>query len=82
MDAPRITFFTRQNCWLCDAALAQLRSALADRPYRLELVDIDRDPARSDEYNHHVPVIWVNGSEVCRHRLDRARLLAALDADA
>lgn len=73
-----ITFFTRKNCWLCDAALAQLRKALADVPHALRRVDIDEDRTHFDAYHHHVPVIWVNGEEICRHRLDRQRLLAAL----
>lgn len=75
-----ITFFTRQGCHLCDSALFALRQALSGVPHDLRLVDIDVDRTHFDQYDHHVPVVWVNGGEVCRHRLDRERLLMAMDA--
>ncbi len=73
-----ITFFTRSNCRLCDAALAQVRHALAGVPHNLQEVDIDIDRTHFDDYNHHVPVIWVNGTEICRHRFDRERFMSAV----
>lgn len=80
MSEPIITFFTRKNCRLCDVAMAELEAAMGDRPFRLTKVDIDLQRERHDEYMHHIPVIWVNGVEVCRHRLDRQKFLAALEA--
>jgi hypothetical protein len=76
--AVEITFFTRRNCRLCDAAMLQMSEALAGQPYALREIDIDQDRTHFDDYNHHVPVICVNGAEVCRHGLDRERLLAAV----
>ena len=79
MSVPIITFFTRKKCRLCDLAMADLKAALGKRPFDLRKVDIDVERERHDEYDHHIPVIWVNGVEVCRHRLDRDRFLAAID---
>lgn len=78
MSKPVITFFTRQDCRLCDSALFALRRALTDVEHELIEVDIDRQPEYLDAYDHHVPVIWLNGTEICRHRLDAARLLSAI----
>ena len=80
MSEPIITFFTRENCRLCEIAMAQLETAMGDRPFRLTKVDIDLEREHHEEYKHHIPVIWVNGVEVCRHRLDRTRFLAVLEA--
>ncbi len=80
MSEPIITFFTREDCHLCDVARAELDAVMGDRPFRLTKVDIDVEREHHDEYEHHIPVIWVNGVEVCRHRLDREKLLAVLEA--
>ena len=79
MSVPIITFFTRKNCRLCDVALDELKAALGNRPFDLRKVDIDVEREHRGEYDHHIPVIWVNGVEVCRHRLDRDKFLAAID---
>lgn len=80
MDVPIITFFTRRGCHLCDSALHALSREMASVEHRLEQVDIDQDQRYLQPYDLHVPVIWLNGVEVCRHRLDAPRLRAALEA--
>ncbi len=79
MSVPIITFFTRKNCRLCDVAMDELQAALGSRSFDLRKVDIDVEREHHDEYDHHIPVIWVSGVEVCRHHLDRDKFLAAID---
>ena len=79
MSVPIITFFTRKNCPLCDVAMDELRAALGNRAFDLRKVNIDIEREHHDDYDHHIPVICVNGVEVCRHRLDRDKFLAAID---
>lgn len=45
----------------------------------LAVVDVDDRDAWRDAYGQDVPVLLLDEIEVCRHRLDRAALLAALD---
>ncbi|MCG3125345.1 MAG: hypothetical protein CHACPFDD_00163 [Phycisphaerae bacterium] len=78
MDVPIVTFFTRRGCHLCDSALFALSRELAGVEHRLEQIDIDQQRRYHARYDHHVPVIWLNGVEVCRHRLDAPLLRAAL----
>jgi glutaredoxin len=80
MRTPQVTFFTRRNCPLCDAALSGLRGALHGMEYALREVDIDDEPRYFERYDEHVPVVWVDGVETCRHRLEPEKLLSAVGA--
>ena len=40
----------------------------------VDIVDVDSDPVLLRRHNLHVPVLLLEGSVVCRHRLDRAEL--------
>ena len=46
---------------------------------RIDVVDIDADPALVALYDELVPVLICAGVEVSRYRLDPARVLAALE---
>ncbi len=80
---PRITFYTRANCHLCDSARYVLERALVDRTdVAVEYVDIDADTTLRARFSDHVPVICIDGLELARHRLDEQALLKALKARA
>jgi hypothetical protein len=44
----------------------------------LQLLDVDSDPGLQRRYGLNVPVLLLDGIEVCRHRLDTAELLRLL----
>ncbi|KVD77973.1 glutaredoxin [Burkholderia sp. ABCPW 14] len=44
----------------------------------VDYVDIDMDPALVARYDEDVPVLLLDGIEVCRHRFDDARVRKAL----
>ena len=70
-----LTLVHRQDCPLCDEMLAELRElgrTLALPP--LETVDVDSDAQLQRRYGLHVPVLLLDGTVVCRHRLDAAEL--------
>lgn len=75
----RLTLVHRQDCELCDQMLAQLR-ALGSRETLppLTVVDVDADPQLQRRHGLHVPVLLLDGTVVCRHRLDAAELLRVL----
>ena len=50
------------------AELAALARSIALPP--LDVVDVDADPELVRRYGLHVPVLLLDGSLVCRHRLD------------
>jgi len=44
----------------------------------LEVVDVDADPQLKRRHGLEVPVLLLDGTVVCRHRLDRAELTRLL----
>ena len=73
--ASRLTVLHRRDCELCDemlAGLASLRSRLPLPP--IELVDVDSDPELRHRHGLDVPVLLVDGTVVCRQRLEEDEL--------
>jgi Glutaredoxin-like domain (DUF836) len=74
-----LTLLHREGCELCDEMLADLQ--MLGRSARLPpiaLVDVDGDPELARRHGLHVPVLLLDGTVVCRHRLDSAELLRLL----
>ena len=65
----------RADCGLCEELAAGL-AAVARRLTlpALQHVDVDGDADLRRRYGLHVPVLLLDGVEVCRHRLDEAEL--------
>ncbi|KAI4491221.1 hypothetical protein M0802_010317 [Mischocyttarus mexicanus] len=68
---PKLTLYTKHPCPLCDILKEELRLRFADR-YQLEEVDIT---ALGNElflklYRYEIPVLFLEGQYLCKHRLD------------
>jgi hypothetical protein len=75
----RLTVVHRHGCDLCDEMVAELQAlAGVEALPPLEVVDVDSDPELTRRYGLNVPVLLLDGTVVCRHRLDRAELLRLL----
>lgn len=61
LDHLHFVLYTRRGCHLCEAAWGQLRRARRRYGFRLEAVDVDRDPELAARYGTCVPVVTVNG---------------------
>ena len=81
----RITFLTRPECGLCDAALFVVRKVQRLHPFEVRVVDISAPGNEKwlDAYSEHIPVILCDGHEVCRHRVNEGefRRFLRLGAD-
>ncbi|MFI4927884.1 MAG: glutaredoxin family protein [Burkholderiales bacterium] len=75
----RLTLVHRLDCELCDQMVAQL-TALGRREALppLDVVDVDADPDLQRRYGLNVPVLLLDGTVVCRQRLDAPELLRIL----
>jgi predicted thioredoxin/glutaredoxin len=79
--SPRLTVVHRRDCELCDEMLAELQAlgrTMALPP--VEVVDVDSDPVLARRHGLDVPVLLLDGTVVCRHRLDAAELRRLLRA--
>ena len=76
--APRITFYSRPGCHLCDEARLVLEQVCAELGESYAEVDIDEDPDLQRRFTDEVPVTFVDGRQHDFWRLDEVRLRAAL----
>ena len=75
----RLIVMHRRECELCDDMLEDLERlrAAVDLP-PVEVVDVDSDSELHRKYGLSVPVLLLDGTVVCRHRLDAAELVRLL----
>ena len=79
MTASRLTVVHREGCDLCDEMVVELQSLGRSRPLPpIDVVDVDSDPELARRYGLNVPVLLLDGTVVCRHRLDEAELARLL----
>ena len=72
----KVTFFSKPECTLCDAAFYVLERVRRDIPFTLEKVNIG---ATGQErwfaaYRHEIPVVHLDGVEIFRHRVNERSL--------
>jgi hypothetical protein len=58
------------------AELETLGRTLALPP--IDVIDVDSDPELTRRYGLNVPVLLLDGTPICRHRLDTAELTRLL----
>lgn len=77
----RLTVLHRQGCDLCEEMLAEL-GALGRRLELppVEVLDVDSDPILARRHGLDVPVLLLDGTVVCKHRLDAPELQRLLRA--
>lgn len=80
-----LTLITRQGCHLCEEASNDLARLLArftelhpDKPYTVEVLDVDSDPDLLNKYSEEVPVLLLNGEQVSFFRIDVERVIERL----
>lgn len=76
------TLYGRAWCHLCDDMKAELEPLAAEFGADIEWIDIDTDPKLEARYDERVPVLVLDGAELCHYRLDALRVRAALEARA
>jgi len=76
-----VTFYTRDNCSLCDEALEAVLRVRSTVPFELVIVDLDREASEEKKtaYDWDIPVIEIDGRKMMKHRVDEARLLRWLE---
>ena len=73
-----VTLYTRVGCHLCDVVKEQLDAAQSQRPFALEVVDVDTRPELVAQYGDKVPVVMVAGRKAFKYRLNPAEFLERL----
>jgi glutaredoxin len=76
----RVVVLVRQQCHLCDQAMAVVDQVCAETGDRYTCVDIDTDPELQQLYTDQVPVTFVDGRQHDFWRVSEGRFRAALDS--
>ncbi len=69
----KVTFYTKENCSLCDLVREMIRDLRDDASFELEAVDITKSPGAWEAYREKIPVIVV-GEEILWGRIDEGEL--------
>lgn len=83
---PFFTLYSRNWCHLCDDMLQALQALVGDG-YRVDVIDVDADPALVEQYDELVPVLQgcLPGQPpqtLCHYHLDAAAVRQFLDLPA
>jgi glutaredoxin len=69
-----IVLYGRPGCHLCDDARVVLERVRAELPFALVERDIERDDALFKAYLERIPVIALDGEELCEFFVDEGEL--------
>jgi glutaredoxin len=72
--------YTHDDCHLCEQALAVLERLREAHDFELREVDIRSDDTLHSAYLERVPVIALDGEELCEYVVDEALLRRRLTA--
>ena len=73
----RLTVYSRHSCHLCEIMIDAVRAATGGEAV-LEIVDVDSSADLTARYGSKVPMLLVDGREICHFRLDNEALRRAL----
>jgi glutaredoxin len=68
-DRPRVTFYTKPGCHLCEEARAEIAKSGCAGLYAYEEVEILSDPELKRRYGYDIPVVVIDGTHAFKHRL-------------
>ena len=68
---PKVVFYTKAGCHLCDNARDLLEDLAADIPFELTEIDIRTDPDTFETYRYRIPVIIINSQAIVEGRINQ-----------
>lgn len=75
----RVTLYGKVECCLCDEAMEVLLKVKAALSFDLEKIDISDNPKLLAEFGLKIPVVFVDGVQVFKYRVNEKRLLGLLE---
>ncbi|HUB74273.1 MAG TPA: glutaredoxin family protein [Solirubrobacteraceae bacterium] len=75
-----ITVYSRPGCHLCEQAMDVLRRLQAELGFDLRELDIGADEELHRAYFERIPVVLVDGREVCEYHVSETRVRERLES--
>mmetsp|Transcript_14021 Transcript_14021/g.19500 ORF Transcript_14021/g.19500 Transcript_14021/m.19500 type:complete len:84 (-) Transcript_14021:16-267(-) len=79
MNKVIVTLFSKPQCSLCVPAKELVLKVQKQYPFTLENINILQHPEWFEKYKYDIPVLHVNGKEICRHRFDEQTIINAVN---
>lgn len=70
----KVTIYSRPDCHLCEIARGRVENVRREVGFEVEEVDIRSDPVLMERYGERIPVVAVEGEEVCVYRVSEKLL--------
>jgi glutaredoxin len=74
---PKVTFYTKAGCHLCEDARDMLDDIAAQLPFELTEIDIRSDMTIFEQYRYRIPVVVINETVVTEGRIEYSDLTKA-----
>lgn len=78
MTGKILTVYGRTGCHLCEEMEQALRALQVEWRFSVEVVDVESDPQLEERYGHLVPVLTIEGEEICHYFLEADALVRCL----
>ena len=75
-----ITLYSKPDCHLCDDALAVLQALQGELSFELVELDITREEALHRAYFERIPVVALDGEELCEHFVEETLVRERLES--
>ena len=73
-------FYYRENCHLCESMRLALMKLKKSVEFNWVEIDIDRDTDLIRKYEILIPVLSLDGKEICHHFIDEKAIRRLLEA--
>jgi len=70
----RLTLYSKSHCPLCEEAKQAIAEFKPECALTLDVVDISKDALLWEKYRFEIPVLFMEGQEAARHRIDVKKL--------
>jgi len=70
MQRSIVIIYSRPGCHLCEEAKATILAAGCLDEFELREVNIEGDPGALAQYQYDIPVVFINGVRVFKHKVD------------
>jgi glutaredoxin len=75
-----VTLYSHPDCHLCEQAMTVLGRLRRELAFELRQLDVSADDALHRAYFERVPVVAVDGEELCEYFVDEAALRERLES--
>ena len=75
-----VTVYSHPDCHLCEEAMAVLQRLSGELEFELAEYDISADDALQRAYFERVPVVLLDGEEICEYVVDETAVRERLES--